>query len=274
MKTNFKYALVVLAVSALLAPSVLAKQGTGGSNTPDVPDTTTPVVEDTTIIEAPAADPTPEPVVTAPEVETTTDTSVTLPDTSTNTPVNTNTTINAEAITTTTAEKMCYELEDLKERINCRLNKTEEELEEEPYSPEGCRTRSEAWQEKCKELYTKIYPCYEKPVGDNRISCLKDEIGLPNKLKKLSDECETQDPECIEAYTKQIVNLVGARFYDAEERVEDWFADGEIDQETTVDFLVFITEAKWDLYNAESNSERMEVVERVDEEWEKLVSSL
>lgn len=173
--------------------------------------------------------------------------------------------------------KICNDIENIKERISCRLEKTEDELKKEPYLPEECRAeKDEASQKDCIDRYLSLKPCWEKRQGKERISCVKENLGLPQKLVKAKDFCNQEDEEaratCIEDYKQKIYHLITFRFYDAEERIEKWYEEGKLDLEVTTDFVAFIATSKIIFNNAQSKNERLEVIKEVISRWNQTIA--
>lgn len=173
--------------------------------------------------------------------------------------------------------KICNDIENIKERIGCRLEKTEDELKKEPYLPEECRAeKDEDIREDCIYRYLSLKPCWEKQHGKERISCVKEKLGLQQQLVKAKDFCNQQNEEekaiCIDAYKRAIYHLITFRFYDAEERVEKWYEEGKLDLEVTTDFVAFIATSKILFNNAQSKNERLEIIKEVISRWNQTVA--
>lgn len=168
--------------------------------------------------------------------------------------------------------EICNDIENIKERIGCRLEKTEEELKKEPYMPEECRViTEESGKQDCINRYLSLKPCWEKQQGKERISCVKEKLGLPQKLVTAKAFCKDQDSVCVIDYRQLIYHLITFRFYDAEERVEKWYDEGKLNLEITTDFVSFIATSKIIFNNAKSKNERLEVIKEVISRWNQTV---
>lgn len=175
-----------------------------------------------------------------------------------------------------TAEvRICANLDDLRGRITCRMDKTEEalqiELTPENYMPEGCRWGSDTWREKCKVRYRQIHDHYELPLGAPRMEAIKADLGLEAKLKPMSAQCPNNDADCQKTYRAKIEHLIVARFYDAEERAEELFALGKLPEEDLIELVALISEAKVAFYDATKSDDRVdlqrEIIEDLRDEW-------
>lgn len=176
-------------------------------------------------------------------------------------------------------EVLCNDIEDMHERIACRLNKDNEGLAKEysvSYLPEECRPLEGDWQKSCIDKYISLLPCWEKNVGPERIACVKNSLGLPSKIVSPKSYCSNdKDPAaCMTAYRKNVYSLITFRFYDAEERVEHWYEEGKISFDDTVDFIAFIAQSKVAFYQSETKDARQSIIETVMEEWAKVVEKV
>jgi hypothetical protein len=177
------------------------------------------------------------------------------------------------------SEGVCYFLEDLRERISCRLQKDHQAMEEELkryYLPEECRfmdSGSEA-QESCIDRYQDLLPCWDEGIGPDRISCVKAKLELPQTLLPISEYCGVESETCEYDYRHKVYHLITFRFYDAEERVEEWYEEERISLEDAVEFIAFIAESKNTFNQAQIKIERVEVIKSVIEEWGSLVNKL
>lgn len=179
-------------------------------------------------------------------------------------------------------KKHCGELATVEERINCRLHVSPEVIQTEldtAYFPEGCRALGEDWQAKCKDRYKSIGSCWDKTKpkeydGKDVIACLKKKLVLDPALKPVAAVCKKDDQACREAYKKKIWNLIVARLYDAEQRAELLMQEGKITKEQTIEFIIKISKAKLDFYNAKNKGERVAVIQRIVNEWKELLKKI
>lgn len=250
-----KFAFIVV-LSLLFTSSVFAKSGSGGQ----------------------PATPAPTPEVTAPAPEATAP-AVTEKKEETKAEVKKPVSMTEQAKKALKGKKHCGELATVEERINCRLNVGPEVIQTEldtAYFPEGCRALGEDWQAKCKDRYKSIGSCWDKTKpkeysGKDVIACLKKKLVLDPALKPVAAVCKKDDTECREAYKKKIWNLIVARLYDAEQRAELLMQEGKITKEQTIDFIIKISKAKLDFYNAKNKGERVAVIQRIVNEWKELL---
>lgn len=186
----------------------------------------------------------------------------------------------------------CGKKTEARDRILCRLQADEKTLQAEfadDYKPESCiwwnNNKSDdwnnAWINKCKDRYRKEQQCWADKLYDGKsyngakvISCLKTVLELPQEIIPVTEYCEGKAESCPEEYQKAVHHLIVGRFYDAENRVEEWMAEGRLSLEATADALVWITDHKKDFYSAESKDERKEVIKSFQTQWDLLTDSL
>lgn len=179
-----------------------------------------------------------------------------------------------------TENKLCNDIEDMKKRIECRMKKSEAEIEDElakVYMPEECRaiTDNDIWKNTCVDRYKKLRPCWSKGFGEERISCVKERLGLPQKLQTIDDYCKDKPDSCQDDYKKKIYNLVTFRFYDAEERVEEWYEEKKISLNDAVDFITFIAQSKIKFYQeAKTKGDRLAIIDAVSRQWDSIVAKV
>ena len=147
----------------------------------------------------------------------------------------------------------CYTLPFLKQRVECRLGLSEKDLEAEykkQYLPEECRAvRVQKLQTACVARYKALQPCWGNPVGEERIACAKEALDIPSDLKAERTICVSlakktlasrrASAACLTALRQKTYHLVKFRFYDLNERVEDFLEEhNTIDGRAGIQFIV------------------------------------
>lgn len=167
----------------------------------------------------------------------------------------------------------CGNLPTLKERVECRLNLESEELEQElelQYLPEECRALSGNQRGLCIARYKSVQTCWKFSIGNKRISCVKREIKLGD-LQEEKSNCNSKTGEekstCIRDLKYKVYNLIKWRFYDLEERAEDFMERGLIDLDSVVEFVSQLEENKKQFNEAISKEERKNTILNVRDEW-------
>ncbi|MBP7670850.1 hypothetical protein KA119_00985 [Candidatus Gracilibacteria bacterium] len=173
---------------------------------------------------------------------------------------------------------ICNNIADISARVSCRLTKTHDELEEEykrHYLPEECRVSDIPTKFACVERYKNLKPCWKKPAGADRLTCVKEKLGLPEKIISPKQYCKDSAAEtCLSDYRQKVYHLITFRFYDAEERVEEWYEEGKISLDDTVAFTVFIANSKLNFNKAKTTTERREIIDQVQSEWDEIITKI
>lgn len=182
-----------------------------------------------------------------------------------------------KTVTAVSKTKYCNDLDGLKDRIKCRLQKSQKELEEElaaVYMPEECRATEDAKAKSdCVERYKSLKPCWKEKPGAGRIECVKKQLGI-NKLIDIEEYCKGRESSCKDEYRAKVYHLITFRFYDAEERAEEWYEEGKLSLDETVDFTAVVVQSKLDFSKAKTKAERVAVIKSMQMEWEKLVAKV
>jgi len=172
----------------------------------------------------------------------------------------------------------CVNLVSVKERVSCRLDLEEEELEQElklQYLPEECRALSGSIRGLCIARYKSVQTCWKFPIGDERISCVKREIKLGD-LQEEKERCNVKTGQekalCINELKGKVYNLIKWRFYALEERAEDFMERGFVDKDLVVDFNVKIEENKRRFNEASTKKERKKIILDVRNDWKEFIN--
>lgn len=169
---------------------------------------------------------------------------------------------------------LCNDFDALADRIDCRLSRTPEQLEREPYAPEACQWGTADWRSSCQKRFRSMRRCYALPIGDERINCIKNVLRIPRILKPVSNMCDGEHSSCPDVYRQAVHHLIIERFYDAEVRTMQWYRQDRLDAKSTQAFLMILTNAMWDFYEAESTADRKQSIQTVDRAWHALLPSL
>lgn len=173
----------------------------------------------------------------------------------------------------------CGDKADMKERVLCRLNLAPSALEQEyalQYLPEECRLiKDEKAKTLCIARYKSFKPCWSQDAGEKRNACARQALGIGHDTSKQFKDCSKQtDPEtCRKQVRQKIYEMIKFRFYDLEERAEEFIEDG-VDKNIIADFTVFIVEKKNEFNRAKNNKERKRITLEVRNEWKKLIEKV
>lgn len=174
-------------------------------------------------------------------------------------------------------ELKCGNLGTLRERVSCRLGLEEDEQEEELelyYLPEECRTLSGSVRGICIARYKSVQTCWKFPIGDERVSCVKRTMKL-GTLQEEKETCnaltEQEKSVCVRDLKNKVYNLIKWRFYDLEERAEDFMQRGFVDKESTVDFVGELEKKKIRFNEADTKEERKNIILDVRMIWKEFI---
>lgn len=178
----------------------------------------------------------------------------------------------------------CYTLPLLKQRVECRIGLSEKDLAAEyakQYLPEECRAvRAKKAQGDCVARYKALQPCWEKPIGEERIACAREVIGLPRDLAAEKKSCASQKKQknrlaCLASLRQKAYTLVKFRFYDLNERVEDFLKEHDtIDGRAGIQFVVTSELNKQKFNNARTKTQRLQIIKNERNAWKQAVRAL
>jgi hypothetical protein len=157
---------------------------------------------------------------------------------------------------------------DLVDRVECRLNLTRAGREREieiRYYPEVCRPFEGHTQEECIEYYADYQPCWDIESVDGRLECAKEVLWLKDTIENKKSAC-ADDEECLEELQEHVHHLILFRFYDLEQRAEEFIEEG-VDVKTTAAFVSKVIENKIAFLGAETYEERRTLIEKMRTDW-------
>lgn len=168
----------------------------------------------------------------------------------------------------------CSNLATLKERVLCRLELEKEEQEKELelyYLPEECRALSGSAREICIARYKSVQICW-KFYDNERVSCVKKIIRLDSIQKEKCNKLNgNEKPICVEEIKNKVYDLIKWRFYDLEEKAEDFLMRGFVDRGSVVDFIAKTEQNKIKFNGAKTKEERKNIILDVRKDWEEFV---
>src|SRR3989338_2169796 len=172
-------------------------------------------------------------------------------------------------VTATRCDHVQCNQKTMRDCVYCRLNlapegvKRDNEIE---FLPEACRPFSGHDREECLEYYKDYWPCWKEKTFGGLISCAKDVLKLgKDDLKTQKTACGS-DKECLEELKEHSYHLIVFRFYDLEQRAENWILEG-VSMEKTADFETTVIENKIAFLKATTSQERKAVIEKMRADW-------
>ena len=174
----------------------------------------------------------------------------------------------------------CGNLGSLRERVSCRLDSEEEDQEKELelyYFPEECRALSGSERGICIARYKSVQECWKFPIGDERVSCVKRSMKL-GPIQEEKAACSNLPGEeksaCIMEIKNKSYNLIKWRFYDLEERAEEFMERGLADKESVILFIEKTEQNKAKFNEAKAKEERANTILAVRQDWKEFTDSI
>jgi len=168
---------------------------------------------------------------------------------------------------------------DIEDRVRCRVSLREDletANEYENFFPEECRTRADG-HTLCLQVYRNVQRCWAYSHGQERISCVKEELELGN-IREERQRCKALTGEegenCTSTLTRKVYDLVKFRLYDLEEEAEGFLEDGRITEEESIDFIVQMEKGKVAFNAAKNTQERKDVLLWARKQWIGLLQKL
>ena len=127
----------------------------------------------------------------------------------------------------------------------------------------------------CVTRYRNLRPCWAKPIGAERLACVRGVLGLL-PLAEERAACYRQGDDydvCFANLRVSAYPYITFRFYDLEERAEGLLALGA-SKELVVPFVILAEQAKQDFNRASSTSARIAIIRRLQTSWRAFVAAL
>ena len=100
-------------------------------------------------------------------------------------------------------------------------------------------------------------------------------LGTLLEEKKACSELTGEEKSvCVRELKNKVYNLIKWKFYDLEERAEDFMIRGLVDKDSVVDFIVKTEEKKVKFNEANSKEERKNIILDVRVAWTDLVKKI
>lgn len=159
----------------------------------------------------------------------------------------------------------CQNLNNMKARVKCRLTLTDNELSEElriSYLPEECNAVENAFErEKCVNLYGDSQECWVIEEGAERWKCLRKILNVGD-LEGAKQICEksSNKAKCGAELKYGVYGLIKSRFYNLEERAEEYLEEGRTNLDEVVDIVTSLEEKKQEFNKAKTTEERRRII--------------
>ncbi len=189
---------------------------------------------------------------------------------------------NPSPVTERLCERLqCGDLKALPDRVLCRLSLAPAGLAREyelQYLPEECRSIAEGGkQTACVARYRAFGPCWEKSLGEERLSCARSVLKLGPVLSEEVKTCQgktgAEQVTCKSEVRQKVYDLIKFRMYDLEERAEELGSRGA-DLQAVAALVATIEEKKQSFNVASSQEERRQLILDVRAAWQKFINTV
>lgn len=174
----------------------------------------------------------------------------------------------------------CGNLASREERVRCRLNLEDEEYAREnelSYLPEECRDLTGERKNNCISLYKKTQRCWQFPVGESRLQCVRENLNLGRSLSAEIRNCDargTERAKCISDVREKAFSLIKFRFYDLEERAEKLAEEEKVSNDDIVLLVTKLEDKKVEFNNAATIAQKRAIVLEVRQVWKEFVKKV
>ena len=168
---------------------------------------------------------------------------------------------------------LCGDKNTRRERVKCRLNLEKEELEDEytlQFLPEECKALEGEKRADCITTYKNVQPCWKFKEGSERVSCVKEKInfrGVSEERRICNELKDEAKRACVENFKENLFTVIKFRFYNLEERAEEYLEEGKVSEEDVVVFVDAL-EGKKVEFNDASLDRKKEIVLEVKTLWQ------
>ncbi|MBI2970822.1 MAG: hypothetical protein HYY37_00205 [Candidatus Aenigmarchaeota archaeon] len=178
-----------------------------------------------------------------------------------------------------TEEFPCASLILTYDRVRCRLRLPDDEREAEAelyYLPEECRPMEGSARENCIGVYRSVQRCWKFAQGAARIGCVREQVSL-GSFGEEKTACLVKSPsekgQCIRSLREKLYAVIKFRFYDLEERAEEYLEKGA-DVGVVTDFVTSVEIMKQEFNKADTAEKRRGVILRVRDVWKEFLKAV
>ncbi len=169
-------------------------------------------------------------------------------------------------------ELLCGDRNTRRERVRCRLNLESDELEEEyqlEYLPEECKALERDRRDRCINIYRNAQSCWRFNRNAERVSCVQNQLnfrGVSEERRQCNLLTGEEKRACVEDFKEKLFTIIKFRFYNLEERAEEFLEEGKTSEEDVVNFIDAV-EGKKAEFNEASLERKKAIVMEVKELW-------
>lgn len=169
----------------------------------------------------------------------------------------------------------CTEGKTMRERVKCYLKLTIDKVDSVKYVPEECNVIKDQQKfNKCIALYRMEQSCRKDDQNDSeREKCIKPKLLLKPELNEDVSDCRkiqnvSAKNACLADVKENVFALVKFRIYTLVYKAEELKKKGA-DEEKVADFITFLNQQKLKFNDAQTITEKKDIVKQVKSEWKK-----
>ena len=137
--------------------------------------------------------------------------------------------------------------------------------------PEECRViDNQTERQDCVNRYAILQVCWNKAIGEERFSCVREKLSLGNDISQEKANCNSklniERDSCFNDLRKKVYNTIKFKFYDLEERAEEMEELG-VSEELIAEFVTNLELKKQVFNNAKTKEERKQIILDVRKLW-------
>ncbi|QQG38983.1 MAG: hypothetical protein HYS32_00775 [Candidatus Woesearchaeota archaeon] len=175
---------------------------------------------------------------------------------------------------------LCGDLATRTERVKCRLNLVEEEYEREyrlQYLPEECRALQGGEKGKCISTYKSVQTCWTHKETGEGVGCVMKQInfrGISEERRICNELNGDAKKECADKLKENIFTVIKFRFYNLEERAEEFLEEGKIAEEEVIVFIDAIEGKKVEFNSVSDIEGKKRIVMEVKDLWQEFLGKV
>ncbi|MEM4295313.1 MAG: hypothetical protein QXS91_00695 [Candidatus Anstonellales archaeon] len=159
-------------------------------------------------------------------------------------------------------------------RIKCFLSLSDEDVKNVNYTPEECILKqSETDKNKCIEKYRLFQTCRPKPSTDKeREKCILPKLNISGSVRQEVEMCKSQQRQdliniCMSKIREKVLDMVKFRVYNLVYKAQELKGLG-VPEDKVISILEKVNNAKIALEKANSNDERIAILEGLKADWQ------
>ena len=175
---------------------------------------------------------------------------------------------------------LCGDKPTRKERVECRLSLSEDELKYEyelRFLPEECIPLEGEQKASCIKIYKSVQSCWQFRNDQARVSCVKNQLnfkGVSEEIKACTSLKAEEKSNCIEAVKNNVFTITKFKMYNLEEKAEELMEEGKISSNEGISFISEVEGKKIEFNNATTIAEKRQIIADVNKLWNEFLKKI